>query len=77
MSETLQQLRSMSLEELIAKHDGHAGRTAVGTSHYLTEIARRDDEAVQRTVLRYTRWITIMTLVMTAATVINVAIAYR
>ena len=74
MSESLERLRTMTTEELVTKHDQLASHTAVGTAHYLAEISRRDDHAKTDAVLRLTRWITIMTLVVTAATIANVVL---
>jgi hypothetical protein len=42
MAETIEELRSLSDEEVIHKHDRIATTTVVGTQHYLSELARRD-----------------------------------
>ena len=72
MSESLRQLRSTSLEDLVAKHDEHAKQTVVGTQHYLDEIHRRDNERTGNTIKSLTWVISAMTLVMMIATIANV-----
>jgi hypothetical protein len=44
MSETLEQLRTLSDDELVQRHDKHANNTGVGTKHYLDELDRRSRE---------------------------------
>lgn len=75
MSESLKELRALSDEELIENHDNVAKHTQVGVDHYLREIARRDQDGQTRAMLGYTKWITILTIVITILTVINVIIA--
>ena len=74
MSESLKQLRSMSMEELITKHDRVASHGAVTVGHYLSEISRRDNQTLSDRMLRLTRWITVLTIVMTIATIVNVVL---
>lgn len=74
MSENLEQLRAMSMEELIRKHDRVASHGAVTVEHYLSEISRRDNQTLSTRMLRLTRWITVMTIVMTIATLVNVVL---
>lgn len=69
---SLAKLRAMSNDELIKNHDETAKHNDVGVSYYLEELARRDQERQTKAMLRYTRWIIAMTVVMTIATVINV-----
>ena len=71
MSETISQLRSISDEELIRLHDYKAQSTEVGTNHYLTELHRRDQNRATDAMLRYTKQLTWMTIVITIATIIN------
>jgi hypothetical protein len=54
MSETLAELRSLSDDDLIRRHDELAKRTAVGTNHYLQELSRRDQDRQTRAMLQYT-----------------------
>jgi len=74
MSETLADLRATSDDELVRKHDELAKHTVVGTNHYLQELARRDQNRQTKAMLRYTRWVVIMTGVITIATVVNVVV---
>ena len=72
MAETIEQLRSMSREELIEHHDRHAQHTVVGTGHYLAELARRDTDEQTKTMIRLTAAITRLTYVIAALTLISV-----
>lgn len=74
MSETLRELRMLSLDELIRRHDRAAEHTQVGVSFYLEEIARRDAAAKVAAMLRLTRWIAVMTAVVTASTIANLVV---
>ena len=74
MSENLGRLRTMSMEDLIKKHDQVATHGAVSVAHYLSEISRRDNQLINDRMLNLTRWITLMTVVVTAATIVNVII---
>ena len=76
MAETIAELRKLSEEKLIEKHDALAQHTQVGTNHYLQELYRRDQDRVTNTMLTYTRWITAMTGVVTVATAANLAIIW-
>ncbi len=72
MSESLKKLRSLTDEELISKHDELAKHTQVGINHYLNEIYRRDNDKISNAMLKYTKWITIMTVIILIATIINI-----
>ncbi len=75
-SPSLTELRAMSDDELIEKHDLLAKNTIVGTQHFLDEVARREQSKQTEAMLSYTRRITWMTVVITLATIINLVIAY-
>ncbi|MDE2716949.1 MAG: hypothetical protein OXI33_08030 [Chloroflexota bacterium] len=75
MSETVEQLRALTDEELVRRHDRHAQSTVVGTQHYLDELNRRYQERQTASMLRFTKWITFMTVVITIATLVNVVLA--
>ena len=60
-------LREMCYDEVVALYDKHAGHTHVGLNHYRDELVRRDQERQTDAMLRYTRWITLMTVIMTAS----------
>ncbi len=74
MSESLKDLRLMSDEQLIEKHDELARHTQVGTQHYLNELSRRDSDRATRSMVRLTWAITIMTIVVMLATIANVLV---
>lgn len=75
MSYTYEELRCLDDDKLIAEHDAHAGNTCVGVSCYLDELSRRDSARINKSMLKCTKWITVMTAVMLIATVVNVVIA--
>ncbi len=77
MAETLEQLRNLREEELVRLHDQRAKRTEVGTAHYLQELARRDSQELNRTMVRLTWVITFLTAVNVAATIAGVLVALR
>ena len=72
MSEMFKELKAMSRDDLISKHDQQASNALPSLNHYLNEIARRDAEEATNKIVSLTKWIAIMTLVMMAATIINV-----
>lgn len=73
-AETIEELRALAEKELIEKHDNLAKNTQVGTNHYLQELYRRDQARVASEMLKYTRWITCMTVIVTVTTIINLAV---
>lgn len=78
MTYKLQDLRAASDEELIALHDALAEHTVPGAKYYLDELARRDQERANATMLRLTERMTRLTwiiAILTLANVILVAIA--
>jgi len=75
MAETVAELRALSDEELVTRHDQQALRTAVGTNHYLDELARRGQERQNDRMLEYTLSIERLTRVVTIATIVNVVAA--
>jgi hypothetical protein len=70
MSETLKELRALSLDELIARHDRSAQSTSGGVLFYLQEIARRDSARQADEMLRMTRAITRLTYVIAILTAV-------
>ncbi|ACV22782.1 hypothetical protein Shel_17630 [Slackia heliotrinireducens DSM 20476] len=75
MSSSYSELKELSDEELIARHDNHARTTSVGVSYYLDELARRESGRINESMLKCTKWITAMTTVMLGATIANVILA--
>lgn len=74
MSYTLAELRSASTEELVKEHDRRAENTQAGVNYFLEELSRHDQEANTKAMLRLTWWITVMTAVIVAATIVNVGL---
>ena len=82
MTFSLAELRSVSDEELIRRHDHIAETTGPSVNYYLEELARRDQQKATEAMKRYTRstrdytrWITWMTGVVTLATLVNLVLA--
>ena len=89
MSESFSELRALTDEQLIEKHDQRAKTTTVGTQHYLDELNRRHQDRQTEAMLGYTRqmlgytdrmhgytnWIKRMTIAITVATLTNLGIA--
>ena len=76
MSEKYNDLRSMSMDDLISKYDQLSKNTVFWTKHYYDEIIRRDNEQSTKKIIKLTKWITVMTLVMTIATIVNIIIFF-
>ncbi len=74
MAETISELRTLSDDELIRRHDDHAPNVQVATGHYFQELYRRDQKRGTEAMLSYTRRITWMTLAITVATLINIGV---
>jgi hypothetical protein len=77
MALSLKGLRALSDEELITHHDTFAKRTVLSLQYFIGEIYRREQEKQTRTMLRYTGWITLMTIIMTIATIVNVIVSFK
>ena len=75
MALSLSDLRNLTDDELVEKHDTQAKTTVVGIQYYLDELNRRYQERLTKAMLRFTKWITVMTVVITSATVINLGVA--
>ena len=75
MAISLSDLRNLSDDELVKRHDDQAKTTVVGTQYYQDELNRRSQDRQTKAMLRLTKWIVAMTAVVTVATVVNVAIA--
>ena len=73
MSELLKDLRALSDEQIIERHDRLAERTEADVNYYLREIARRDQDRQTNKMVKSTKRITIMTVVIMISTIINVA----
>jgi hypothetical protein len=75
---TYRELLDMSEDELIEAHDALAAQTGlhVGLNYYLEALRHKSQDLQTRQMVKYTLWITIMTGVVTLATIINLAIAF-
>jgi hypothetical protein len=69
VTHTIQELRELTDEQLIAEHDAIAPHTFVGVDYYLSELARRDAHRQTRQIVLLTVAIAICTVVVTVATV--------
>ena len=67
--------KNLSDEELIDAYDAAAEHTAVGTGHYEAELRYRQQSRVASKLEVFTKWIFWLTIVVTLATVANVAVA--
>ena len=54
MSESYEQLKNLSREELIERHDANSRYTQVGISHYLGELRHRDTQEVLSQIEEHT-----------------------
>jgi len=72
VAESIEELRSLSDEEVIKGHDQRAGNTVVGTDHYLKELARRDAMRQGERMERLTVSINRLTVVILIATIVGV-----
>ena len=75
MAESVPDLRGLTDEELIGRHDELARNTVVGTQHYLDELNRREQKRQTEAMIGLTRSINVMTVVVTVAAVLGVSIS--
>jgi len=68
------QLKNMTDNELILEYDKRAINTVAGTSFYLDELRYREAERQSRKIVRMTIAMTLLTVVITFATIINVIV---
>ncbi len=74
MALSLAEVRALSRDEVEKRYDGIAKNTGDSLNFWRDEVTRRDQDERMLAMLKLTRWITIMTCVMTAATVVNVVL---
>jgi uncharacterized membrane protein YdfJ with MMPL/SSD domain len=77
MAETIEKLRSLTDEEIIALHDSAARNPAVGTSHYLQELYRRDLNRQTKAMLSYTWYMLWITVVIMIANIVLFALSIK
>lgn len=75
MTFSLKELRAASDDDLIRRHDNVAKTTGESVDYYLEELARRDQKTATDTMVNYTWRITVMTFIVTLATIVNVVLA--
>jgi hypothetical protein len=72
------ELRALSMQELVELYDAYTKNTVVGLSFIREEIARREAETQTAEIIRLTRvmkWLTVAIAVMTAISMVLVAVA--
>lgn len=69
------ELRAVSDEDLITRHDQAVRNTEIGLNYFLEEMARRDAARQMRTMTTLTWWIAGFTLVNVIVTIVGVVIA--
>lgn len=74
MSESFKELTELPDDEVVRRHDDHAKGTGVFSEHYMDELNRRHQKRQTDSMLRFTKWITFMTIVVTLATLVNVGL---
>lgn len=72
MSQSIEQLRKLTDDEVIALHDTVAAHTQVGVQFYLDEINRREQNKLTDLMVKYTKQMLWLTIFVAALTVINV-----
>ena len=72
MSQSIEQLRKLTDDEVIALHDTVATHTQVGVQFYLDEINRREQNKQTDLMVKYTRLMLWLTIFVAALTVVNV-----
>lgn len=75
---TYRELLEMSDDELIANHDTIVTTQSIGVglNYYLEALRHKSQEQQNNRMVRYTLWITIMTAIVTVATILNAVLAY-
>ena len=72
MSQSIEELRKLSDDEVIVLHDRVAQNTQVGVQFYLDEINRREQNKQTDLMVKYTEKILWLTIAIGVLTVINV-----
>ena len=76
MSQSIEQLRKLSDEEVIELHDRVATNTSVGVQFYLDEIHRREQNKQTDVMVKYTKQILLLTIAIGILTFINVVAVF-
>ena len=72
MSQSIEALRKLSDDEVIALHDSVAQHTQVGVQFYLDEVNRREQNKQTDLMVKYTKQMLGLTVFVAALTVVNV-----
>jgi hypothetical protein len=72
MSQSIEQLRKLTDDEVIALHDTVAVHTQVGVQFYLDEVNRREQNKQTDLMVKFTKQILWLTIFIAVLTVINV-----
>lgn len=75
MSPKWAELQKLSDEELIATHDRIVEHVSVASGYFVEELRYRQQSRINRSMKRMTHCILWLTVTVTMATIINVAIA--
>ena len=75
MAASLAELRAMSDDEIVRQYDKQASNTGVGLNYWTEELNRRSQQRQTDSMLGLTKWITLVTVIITIATLVNVGIA--
>lgn len=75
MSYSNKDFRELSDDELIDAHDSASRLSFRVLAIFFDELSRRESDRVNASMLRFTKWIIVMTAIMLACTIINVVIA--
>ena len=70
----LKKLKSMSDEEVVSTYNRLSKSTQVGTNFFMEEIRYREASKLNTQIVSMTRWITVLTVVITIATIVNVIV---
>ena len=74
MAETFKELAGLSDDDLKAQYDRRAESTVTGISFYLDELRSRSNDRVTRSVERLTKWLLLLTVAITFATIVQVIV---
>ena len=77
MDLTYRELRELSDDQVVDMYDAEAERVGISLNFLRDELLRREQANQAATIVKLTWWITLMTVVVTVATVVNVIIAVR
>jgi signal transduction histidine kinase len=74
LAESIAELKALTKEELIFRHDRHSNHTIVGTGHYLDELRSRENAELSASVEKVTKYIFWLTCIMAVATLLQLGL---